>query len=396
MEDLFGRFTVLSMEQATVLPYLTYRLAMDGMRVIRLENPQYPDPNRRVGDNVLNDEMMRSYFLAINAGKKCITLNLATPEGQELLYRLIKELPVDVFCTNVLPKNYNKLGIDYETLSQIKPDLIWVGVTGFGPESNEPAYDPILQARGGLMDLNGDPDGPPMVMGIPLPDMGTSEHTYGQIMKALLKRQLTGEGSRIDMIMLQSTVSWLTVPITMTNFNIIVTRHGNTHQFFAPVSVYKTKDSYIYIAIGNDRQWKDFVEIPGFEHLNKPEYQYNAGRIADKDNLNKQIEEVTKKYDTDDLIRLLNEKTIPCSRINTIKEVIEDPLIKGWLLRTKDHITGMELVLAPPPYFTSFLEKNNYTLSFPPRLGEHNEEIYRGVLGIKEEEFNRLKEKGII
>ncbi|RLA82791.1 MAG: CoA transferase [Deltaproteobacteria bacterium] len=395
--ELFRKITVMSMEQATVLPYLTYRLAMDGMRVIRLENPQYPDPNRRVGDNVLGEEMMRSYFLPINAGKKCITLNLRTQEGRELLYRLIRELPVDIFCTNVLPKNYGKLGIDYETLRRVKKDIIWLGVTGFGPQSDEPAYDPILQARGGLMELTGEADGPPMVLGIPLPDMGTSEHAYGQIMKALFKREVTGEGSKIDMVMLQSTVSWLTVPITMTKtFNIKVTRRGNTHQFFAPVSVYKTKDGYVYIAIGNDRQWKDFVKIPGFEHLDRPEYEANAGRIADKDNLNRQIEEVTRRYSTDELLRYLAEKTIPASRINTIKEVIEDPLVSQWLLRTKDPVTGLEVTLAPPPYITPFLEENNQTLSFPPRLGEHNEEIYRGVLGIGEEEFNRLKEEGII
>ncbi|MGB9846423.1 MAG: CoA transferase, partial [Desulfotomaculales bacterium] len=140
--DPFTGLTVLSLEQATVLPYLTYRLALDGARVIRIEDPVRGDPNRYVGENRLGDERMRTYFLPINAGKRAVTLNLAHPRGQAILKELLSRLPVDVFCTNQLPKNYAKLGIGYEELRAVKPDLIWVGVTGFGPSSNEAAYDP--------------------------------------------------------------------------------------------------------------------------------------------------------------------------------------------------------------------------------------------------------------
>lgn len=394
---VFEKITVLTLEQATVLPYLTYRLAMEGMRVIRLEHPVNCDPNRMVGDNVLGDEKMRSYFLAINAGKKAITLNLATEKGKELLYRLVKELPVDIFCTNQLPRNYKKLGIDYETLKSVKEDIIWVGVTGFGPDSDEPAYDPILQARGGLMELTGEPDGPPITMGVPLPDMGSSEHAYGLIMKSLYERAITGKGARIDLVMLQSTVSWLTVPIMMTaSFGKRITRSGNTHQFFAPVSVYKARDGYVYIAVGNDRQWKDMVSIPAFKELDMPQYERNAGRIADKELLNKKIEQVTSKFSCDELVAMFREKRIPIAKINTIRDVIDDPLVKGWLLKTKDPITGIEVILAPPPYMTSYLLSTGKTLSFPPRLGEHNEEIYCGVLNLSKSELEILKEQAII
>ncbi len=213
--DLFKDITILSLEQATVLPYLTYRLAQDGMQVIRLEHPIYGDPNRMIGENVLGEERMNAYFLCINAGKKALTLNLADPEGQKIFHSLIKELNVDIFATNQLPKNYQKLGIDYDTLKALKSDIIWLGVTGFGPDSNEAAYDPILQARSGMMEMTGEADGDPQVVGIPLPDMGTSEHSYGLLMKALFKRQATGEGSCINMSMFESSVSWMTVPITL-------------------------------------------------------------------------------------------------------------------------------------------------------------------------------------
>ena len=228
-----------------MLPYLTFRLVQDGVQVIRLEHPVYGDPNRMVGDNVLQEERMFSYFLPINAGKKALTLNLGGPEGQQILKDLIVKLKVDIFATNQLPRNYPKLGIDYEILKAVKPDLIWLGITGFGPDSNEAAYDPILQARGGLMELTGEPDGEPQVLGIPLPDMGASEHAYGLLMKALFRRQATGQGSRIDLSMFESTVSWLTVPITLSrSFGKKITRRGNTHEFFAPVSVYPTADGY--------------------------------------------------------------------------------------------------------------------------------------------------------
>ena len=115
--DLFGKIKVLSLEQATVLPYLTYRLAMDGCRVIRLEHPVFGDPNRMVGEPFLEgEERMNSYYMAINSGKEAMTLNLAEPKGQEILKRLLVELDVDVFATNQLPRNYKKLGVDYDSL----------------------------------------------------------------------------------------------------------------------------------------------------------------------------------------------------------------------------------------------------------------------------------------
>ena len=393
---LFENVRILSLEQATVLPYLTYRLAMDGMEVIRLEHPVYGDPNRFIGDNVLGEKRMNAYYLAINAGKKALTLNLAEPEGKELLQALITELKVDIFATNQLPRNYSKLGIDYDTLKSIKADIIWLGVTGFGPDSNEGAYDPILQARSGLMEMTGEAEGAPMVLGIPLPDMGTSEHAYGMLMKALYQREVTGEGTRIDLSMFESSLSWLTVPITMAaSFDKEVTRRGNTHEFFSPVSVYETKDGFVYLAVGNDRQWKAFASQAIFKPLDKPEYENNEGRIKDVVNLNQSINAITRSYTTDTLIELCTAITVPISKINLIEDVIEDPLVKQRLLHATDSTTGTEITMAPSPYMTPLLEKKNRQLDFPPRFGEHNQEIY-GQIGYAEDKLAFLKEKGVI
>lgn len=395
--DIFRNMTMLSLEQATVLPYLSYRLAMDGINVIRLEHPVLGDPNRMIGENRLGEERMNTYFLAINAGKKAVTLNLGSPEGQSLLKEMLVKLKVDIFATNQLPRNYEKLGIDYNTLKAVKPDLIWVGLTGFGPESNEAAYDPILQARGGLMELTGNAGEDPQVLGIPLPDMGTSEHAYGLVMKALCKRAMTGEGERIDVSMFMSTTSWLTVATTLTkSFGNKITRRGNTHEFFAPVSVYETKDGYVYIAVGNDRQWASFAQLPGFEKLAKPEYEKNKGRIADVTNLNKQINECTRARTTDEMIELCNKATIAISRVNTIEEMLEDPYVKKALLTSTDPVTKTQIWMAPPPFMTSYLKENKQQMGFPPRFGQNNKDIYTDVLGYSEDQMKALKEKEVI
>ena len=395
--ELFKDLTILSLEQATVLPYLTFRMAQDGMNVIRLEHPVYGDPNRFIGDNVLSEERMNAYFLCINAGKKALTLNLAEDEGRQLFYDLIKKLNVDIFATNQLPKNYQKLGIDYETLKNVRPDIIWLGVTGFGPDSNEGAYDPILQARSGLMELTGDTGADPQVLGIPLPDMGTSEHAYGLLMKALYKRERTGEGSCLNLAMFESSVSWLTVAITLTDsFGKNITRRGNTHEFFCPVSVYQTSNGYVYLAVGNDRQWKAMVSQEMFSSLDKSEYEKNSGRIGDVANLNAAINGITRNYTSEELIDLFTSITVPVSKIQTVTEVIADPLVQKRLLHAQDPVSGTRITLAPPPNMTPFLEASDQQLSFPPRFGENNQQIYGQQLGYSEEELAGLKEKGVI
>lgn len=395
--DAFKNITILSLEQATVLPYLTFRLAQDGMQVYRLEHPVYGDPNRLIGENVLKEDRMNTYFLCINAGKKALSLDLADPDGQKIFQGLIRKLKIDIFATNQLPRNYKKLGIDYESMKALKPDIIWVGLTGFGPDSNEAAYDPILQARSGLMELTGEAKGDPQVLGIPLPDMGTSVHGYGEIMKALFKRQATGEGSCINLSMFESSVSWLTVPITMTaTFKKTITRRGNTHEFFCPVSVYRTKDGFVYIAVGNDRQWKSMVGEALFKSLDKPEYEKNAGRIKDVENLNRTINAITEKVPTAELIALFNRITLPISKIQTIPEVLKDPLAERRLLSSEDPKTGLKLTLAPPPTMTPYLEEIHRQLSFPPRFGEQNQEIYGKLLGYSDADLARLKEKKVI
>jgi crotonobetainyl-CoA:carnitine CoA-transferase CaiB-like acyl-CoA transferase len=247
------------------------------------------------------------------------------------------------------------------------------------------------------MDLTGEAGGDPQVIGIPLPDMGTSEHGYGLLMKALFKRAVTGEGSRLDMSMFESSVSWLTVPIALgKSFNTPITRRGNTHEFFCPVSVYQTKDGFVYLAVGNDRQWAAMTSQEMFKSLDQEAYKKNQGRIKDVANLNQAINRITREHTTAELIDLFTAITVPISPIKGVEEVTADPLVKKRLLSSKDTVSGIALTLAPPPNMTPFLDECHRTLTFPPRFGEHNHSIYGDILGYAPDTLAQFKEKGII
>jgi len=387
---LLAGVTVLSLEQATTLPFLTYRLACDGARVIRVENAERPDPNRFVGRDVLAEPAMRGYFLPNNCGKEAITLNLGDPEGHSLLRELILKLPVDVFACNQRPRSYARLGIEPRTLAAVKPDLIWLGITGFGPEHDEAAYDPVLQARSGFMELTGEMDGSPLVFGLPMVDLGAAEHGYSEVMKALYHRATTGEGARIDVSMLRSAVSWMVAPVALSSLGERVTRKGNRHQFFAPVAVHRTRDGHVYLAIGNDQQWAALTALPHFTGLARPEYAANAGRIAEVERLDRELAACFSGLASEEALAALRGAGVPVSRVSTVNEVMADPLVAARLVEVTDPRSGLRIALPAPPV------GEPPALSFPPRLGEHNEKIYGDVLGLAPERVAELRRRQIV
>ena len=391
MSGALDGVTVLSLEQATVLPFLTYRLACDGARGIRVENAAHPDPNRFVGRDVLGEPAMRSYFLPNNCGKEAITLNLAEAEGRALLLELLRALRVDVFATNQRPRSYARLGIDYPTLAAVVPALVWLGISGFGPGHDEAAYDPILQARAGFMELTGEPDGPPTVFGLPMVDLGAAEHGYGELLKALYRRARTGRGARVDVSMLRSAVSWMIAPLALARgLGERVARRGNTHQFFAPVAVFATRDAWVYVAVGNDAQWAALARLPALAGVDRPEYAANAGRIADAPRLHRELGARFARLAADEALALLRGAGVPVARVATLADVAADPLVAPTLVRVRDPRTGLEVLLPAPP------AGDPPPLSFPPRLGEHNEKIYGEALGYPPERLAELRARRII
>jgi crotonobetainyl-CoA:carnitine CoA-transferase CaiB-like acyl-CoA transferase len=224
-------------------------------------------------------------------------------------------------------------------------------------------------------------------------DLGAGEHAYGQVMRALYLRERTGKGARVDISMLQSAVAWMASPVMLTtSFGQTIERRGNTHQFFAPVSVYPTNDGFIYIAVGNDKQWETIVATQEFASLARAEYQRNAGRIAAVKTLDHEIREIMRAQTTKEWSEFFSALGVPASGVNSIRDVVQDDLVKRDMLTAHDPRTGTIVHLPAPVVVTDFLRQQNRSLKFPPRLGEHNEAIYR-ALGY---DVQNLKEHGVI
>ena len=334
--------TVLSMEQALSLPHATLRFAQLGWRVIRIESTPTGkglpgDPNRYIGSRVADDDR-RSYFVAPNVGKEAIALNLKDPRGQQVLQRLLHGLQVDVFCCNTVPSRYRALGIDPETLMTAKPDLIWAGISAMGPQyPDAPGYDPVIQAMAGYMEVTGDPNGPPMLAGVPMIDLKAGDEVYANVMAALLERHETGRGTRIDVSMLQAAASWLTTLLPLLDFDCQpneITRAGNEHRKFIPTNVYPASDGFIFLAIGSDAMWRRLTSIPCFAPIANPVRATNEGRHLERAAIHRDLGTVTAARPAEEILADLRAATIPATRILDIRQVRELPQIAPNMTRT--------------------------------------------------------------
>ena len=396
--------TILCLEQALTLPYATQRFVQLGWRVIRIEPPGKPgqehpgDPNRYIGEETGVDDL-HAYYIAPNVGKEAITINLQKSEGQALLKQIIRELQVDVFMCNTLPKRYEQLGIDFESLKEANPALIWCGISAFGPDHPDRAgYDPALQAMLGYMYLTGEPDRDPMLCGLPVIDLKAGDEAYSQVLLALLGQEKTGEGKRIDISMARCAVSWLITALPQLSFvkdeADLFKRSGNEHRSFVPSNCYPAKDGFVYLAIGSDTQWQKLTQIKGFENLSTPERKTNNGRNADRENIYADIRKGLENYTTETFIEVCLDNNLAVAPVHTIREVAALDFVREQMVRTRLP-DGDEVNLFPAPMDTEFLKNNDSRLSCAPTLGEHNESVLAEV-GLTSNEIIELKSLGII
>jgi crotonobetainyl-CoA:carnitine CoA-transferase CaiB-like acyl-CoA transferase len=391
--------TVISLEQALSMPYATLRFVHQGWRVIRIEATARDgsglpgDPNRYIGLRVADDDR-RSYFIAQNVGKEAIALDLKHPEGQRALHRIIAALDVDVFCCNTLPKRYRELGIDYDTLRAVKPDLIWAGISAMGPDYPDvPGYDPATQALAGFMTLTGERAGPPMLSGVPLIDLKAGDEVYAAVMAALLERYETGKGRAIHVSMLQAAASWLITTLPLLNFEHDpgeVGRCGNEHRKFIPTNSYATSDGFVFMAIGNDLQWQRLTGIPKFAGIANEVRRTNEGRHAERAAIHQDVAAVTARHSTAELMADLRAATIPHAPIQTVAQVAAMPAVASHLTTTTLP-DGRVLQLQPPAVD---LDGDSH-FAFAARYGEHT----RAVLGearYSADELESLAAAGII
>jgi crotonobetainyl-CoA:carnitine CoA-transferase CaiB-like acyl-CoA transferase len=389
---------VVSLEQALSLPYATWRFAHLGWRVIRIEatptgHADPGDPNRYIGSIVAGSDR-RSYFLAQNVGKESLVLNLKSAKGQEVLHRLIQELEVDVFCCNTLPSRYTELGIDFEQLSRLRPNIIWAGISAMGPKyPTVPGYDPAIQAMVGFMELTGEPDRPPTLAGMPLIDLKAGDEVYTGVLAALLEQYEGGGARRIDVSMLQAAASWLITTLPLLNFPhepSEISRSGNQHRKFIPTDVFRARDGYLYMAVGNDLQWRRLVALPKFACCSTPARFANSGRHQERDAMFDDLRRVFSQYSTAELARELTEAKIPWAEVNDIHAVAKLEAVASKLTRTRMP-EGREILLQPLPVD---LPEGPRQLSFPPAYGEHTRPILSEI-GFGPGEIQGLLDSGV-
>jgi itaconate CoA-transferase len=373
------RYTILSMEQALSLPSATLRFAQLGWRVIRIEaaptGSGLPgDPNRYIGSRVVDDDR-RSYFIAPNVGKEAIAINLKDARGKDVLKRLISALDVDVFCCNTVPSRYKQLGIDYETLSAVRPGLIWAGISAMGPDYPEtPGYDPVIQAMCGYMEVTGDPEGTPTVMGLPVIDLKAGDEVYANVLLALLERNESGNGRAIHVSMLQAAASWLITVLPLIDFGCEpheITRAGNRHRKFIPTNVYPASDGFVYLAIGSDVQWKRLTESPKFACIANSVRVTNEGRHIEQEAIHRDMAAVTISYPVDEVLADLRAATIPATRIFDVRQVRELPQLRAKLTRTVTP-NGKIIHMQPPAVD---LADASSELDFPHKYGSDTRHV---------------------
>jgi len=390
---------VLSVEQALSMSYASLRFVHLGWRVIRVEATPVAgrrskgDPNRYIGRPVGGDDR-HSYYVAPNAGKEAIAINLKDEQGRALLHRIVRELDVDIFLTNTLPVRHEALGFDYETLRRVREELIWCCISALGPEyPGVPGYDPMVQALLGYMDLTGHADGPPLQCGPPIIDLKAGDEAFTQVLLALLE----GGGKRIDISMARVAASWLHTFVPMLDMGSPpgeLKRSGNEHRQFIPVNAYGTADGYIYVAIGSDAQWQRFVEHPMFAALAEERYGTNEGRRAHKQVLHQAIADVTRARLTAEVADALTAAAVPHAPITPIEEVMDLPFVASCALHTEAP-DGRTVRLPPAAVDTPFLEASQRCLRFAPRYGEHTDAVL-GEAGLAAGEITGLRERGVV
>jgi itaconate CoA-transferase len=277
----------------------------------------------------------------------------------------------------------------------VKPDLIWAAISAMGPDYPDAAgYDPAIQAQVGYMEVTGMLDGPPTLAGIPLVDLKAGDEVYANVWKALAERATSGQGSRIDVSMMQAAAAWLITLLPLIDFDCEpweITRAGNEHRKFVPTNAYPTRDGAVLFAIGSDAGWRRFTEIPKFNAVATTQRTTNVGRVADRVAIHADIAAITKHLSTADLLADLKRAKIPHAPINTVPQAMQIEAIAKRLTTTT--APDGRRVRLPPMAVDQAGAPHDF--SFPPRYGEHSEKILREV-GYDLGTIARLREDHVI
>ncbi|QFT33112.1 CaiB/BaiF CoA-transferase family protein [Roseibium porphyridii] len=363
-------------------PWTGQTLADLGADVIKVESPQ-GDDTRGWGppfvDGDADERSDAAYFHACNRGKRSITVDFRTEEGQDIVRRLVAE--ADILIENFKVGGLEKYGLDYDSLSKVNPKLIYCSITGFGqdgPYAHRAGYDFMIQGMGGIMDLTGDPDGDPQKIGVAFADIFTGLYGVVGVLAALRRRDQTGEGEWIDMALLDAQVGVLANQA----LNYFVSgntpkRLGNAHPNIVPYQVFPVADGHLIIAVGNDGQFVRLCDVLGCPELPKrAEFASNAARVAARDELVPLLTEAMAGYRRDDLLSALEKEGVPAGPINSVEDVFNDEQVRHRGMKVdlpaSQSATGNVSSVRTP---ISFKNGNLVLEKAAPVLGEHTEEI---------------------
>jgi len=367
---------VVDLTRVLAGPFCAMLLGDMGADVIKVEEPQLGDDARGWAPNVGS---WSAYFLGVNRSKRSLALDLKSPQATEILRRLLAE--ADVFIENFKPGSLDKLGFGYDAMHALNPRLVYCSITGYGlngPRRHLSGYDPVVQAESGFMDITGTPDGPPVRTGIATSDYLAGLYAFGGILLALRHRDRTGRGQRVDIALFDSVLSTLSMPVgVLQATGRAPTRMGNDHVAIAPYETLRAKDGMLMIAAGNPRLWKQLCEAVGVGHLvDDPRFTSNTDRVRNRSALKSELEKAFSPYGVDELVEILNKASVPCGRVRTIAEAIEDPQIepRQMLLTFDDPELKGFRVLGNPIKLSDSPAKPTRR---PPRLGEHTTEILK-------------------
>ncbi|WP_368411866.1 CaiB/BaiF CoA transferase family protein [Haladaptatus halobius] len=375
-------------------PYCSLLLSYLGADVTKVE-PPHGEPLRARVDNGEPPELVM-----LNSNKKGITLNLKAERGKELLKELIED--ADVLVENYAVGTMDRLGLGYETLNEINPELIYAHGSGFGedgPYRQYPAMDLTIQAIGGVMDVTGFSDGPPVKAGVAVGDFMGGIHLAAGVLGALYQRERTGEGQFVEVSMHDAVYPTLMSPMAAHfNGDDVPPRTGNRHSGLAqsPYNVYETADGYIAIFGVTDDHWHSLLDVIGRSDLkDDPRFQSNVKRSKHADEVDRIVENWTRRYERDEIEEILLEAGVPCGPVKEISEVVEDPHLKDRkMINDIEHPSYGNISV---PGLPIRLEDSDIPDIEPsPEKGRDNREVYRNRLGLSAEEVDELETHDVI
>ncbi len=379
MSHVLEGIKILDLTRYLAGPYCSMILGDLGAEIVKIERPGTGDGSRQWGPPFIHGES--AYFLSINRNKKSVTINLRTKRGCEIVRRMASTY--DVLIENYRPGIVEKLGLDYETLSSINPQLIYCSISGFGqtgPYREKPSYDIVGQAMGGLMSLTGEENRPPVKIGVAISDIFAGMYAVIGILSALIARKKTGKGQLIDVSLLDGLVSILSHQAG----NYLVSgvdpkRLGSAHPTIAPYQAFQAADSYFVIAVGNDALWRRFCQgVDLSELVTDSRFTTNPDRVKNRAELTQILNTHFQKKTANEWLSLIENAGVPCGPVLRLSEVFNDPqVLHRKMVQELKHPSAGQIKVVGTPLKLSTTPATIRTP--PPILGEHTADILQSL-----------------